>query len=265
MIKVRVKFKKSGAMKFIGHLDVMRYFQKALRRGQIDVVYSKGFSPHQLISFASPLGVGLTSDGEYMDMQLESDCNLSVIQNKLNETMSQDLQVINIIKLPEDSKTSMSLLAAADYLVSVKDGYDFCDNFENRFEQFAGREHILITKQTKKSSQEIDLKEYIYAYGFDKASFEKKTGHPLPAIHAQEYENGIKIYLELTCGSVHNIKPELVIEEFLKALSMEYNPYALQVHRLEMYTDLNAKKGEVHLNSEKSVRKLVSLDSLGEG
>ncbi len=50
-------------MKFIGHLDVMRYFQKALRRAEIDVKFSEGMSPHMIMSFAAPLGVGLTSDG----------------------------------------------------------------------------------------------------------------------------------------------------------------------------------------------------------
>lgn len=54
-MKVRVKFAKYGCMKFIGHLDVMRFFQKAIRRAGIDVAYSTGYSPHQIMSFASPL------------------------------------------------------------------------------------------------------------------------------------------------------------------------------------------------------------------
>ena len=55
-------------MKFIGHLDVMRYFQKAMRRADIPIAFTKGFSPHMIMSFANPLGVGLTSDGEYFDI-----------------------------------------------------------------------------------------------------------------------------------------------------------------------------------------------------
>ena len=63
-MKIRVKFKKWGCMKFIGHLDMMRYFQKAVRRADIDIRYSEGYSAHQIMSFAAPLGVGITSDGE---------------------------------------------------------------------------------------------------------------------------------------------------------------------------------------------------------
>ena len=51
-------------MKFIGHLDIMRYFQKAIRRAEIPIAFTSGFSPHMIMSFANPLGVGLTSDGE---------------------------------------------------------------------------------------------------------------------------------------------------------------------------------------------------------
>lgn len=71
-MKVRIKFAKSGVMKFIGHLDMMRYFQKAMRRADIDIKYSEGFSPHQIMSFAAPLGVGITSDGEYLDIEVNS-------------------------------------------------------------------------------------------------------------------------------------------------------------------------------------------------
>ena len=72
-MKVRIKFAKYGALKFIGHLDVMRYMQKVIRKSEIDVAYSQGFNPHQLLYFASPLGVGLTSEGEYFDIVLNSE------------------------------------------------------------------------------------------------------------------------------------------------------------------------------------------------
>ena len=71
-LKIRIKFRKWGAMKFIGHLDMMRYFQKAVRRANIDICYSEGYSPHQIMSFAAPLGVGITSDGEYFDIEVNS-------------------------------------------------------------------------------------------------------------------------------------------------------------------------------------------------
>ena len=63
-MKIRVKFSKHGAMKFIGHLDILRLFQKAIRRAEIPIVFTEGFSPHMVMSFASPLGVGIESEGD---------------------------------------------------------------------------------------------------------------------------------------------------------------------------------------------------------
>ena len=73
VLKIRIKFRKQGSMKFVGHLDMMRYFQKAMRRADVKIRYSEGFSPHQIMSFAAPLGVGITSNGEYLDIEANED------------------------------------------------------------------------------------------------------------------------------------------------------------------------------------------------
>ena len=64
-LKIRVKFEKTGVVRFIGHLDIMRYFQKAMRRCAMPIKYSEGFSPHQIMSFGAPLSLGMESIGEY--------------------------------------------------------------------------------------------------------------------------------------------------------------------------------------------------------
>ena len=69
-MKARIKFRKYGVMRFIGHLDVMRYFQKAMRRADIPIAFTSGYSPHMIMSFAAPLGVGVTSTAEYFDMEI---------------------------------------------------------------------------------------------------------------------------------------------------------------------------------------------------
>ena len=63
-MRVRIKYSKQGLFKFIGHLDMMRCFQKLLRRAGVDVTFSEGYSPHMVMSYAFPLGVGMTSDPE---------------------------------------------------------------------------------------------------------------------------------------------------------------------------------------------------------
>lgn len=264
MMKARLKFNKSGSMKFIGHLDIMRYFQKAIRRADIDVAYSQGFSPHQLLSFASPLGVGLTSDSEYMDIQLNSMVSAEDMKNRLNEVMSDEIQVLEVKVLPETSKTAMSILAAADYQLSLKDGYPVIDDFVSKFREFLAQDSIEITKKTKKGEAVMDLKAYIYKTAFSGEEFEQELGRSLPAAIADEYENGQKIYLQLICGSVVNIKPEQVMEAFYDYLKLPYDRFAWQIHRLELYTDTNAAKGEANPNGCGKERRLVPLSEYGE-
>ena len=94
-MKIRIKFAKTGVMKFVGHLDVMRYFQKAIRRAELPIAYSEGFSPHMLLSFASPLGVGISSTGEYFDMVLAEDMKTDEIVKRLNATMVEGMEVVS--------------------------------------------------------------------------------------------------------------------------------------------------------------------------
>lgn len=110
-------------MKFIGHLDIMRYFQKAMRRADIDICYSEGFSPHQIMSFAAPLGVGITSDGEYLDIEVHESKSTKEAMADLNATMVEGVEITGYVKLPDNAKTAMSLVAAADYKLFFKEGY----------------------------------------------------------------------------------------------------------------------------------------------
>ena len=102
-MKIRIKFRKYGTMKFIGHLDVMRYFQKAIRRSDVDIRYSEGFSPHQIMTFAAPLGVGITSNGEYMDIEVLSTEDSQTMIKRLNDVMTEGFEVLEYRLLPDNS------------------------------------------------------------------------------------------------------------------------------------------------------------------
>ncbi len=119
-MKARIKFRKYGVMKFIGHLDMMRFFQKAMRRAQIPIALSGGYSPHMIMSFAQPLGVGLTSDGEYMDVELKAPIASAEAVERLNKAMVEGVEVVSFREIPDEKKASgMTIVAAADYKVTL--------------------------------------------------------------------------------------------------------------------------------------------------
>lgn len=234
-MKTRMRFTKTGSMKFIGHLDCMRFFQKAIRRAKLDVAYSQGFSPHQLMSFASPLGVGVTSDGEYLDVEFHSlpDMPLPELVNYLNQFMTEEIFVTEIEIMPDGFKNSMSLLRSADYMIVEKQPEVFPENWKEKWEQFMEQPAITVVKKTKKSEKEIDLKPHILAWSFERP---EEVG----TIHC-EYE-GETLYLSLTSGSETNIKPELVLSAFYTFCQAECRPYSYQVHRLQMHFAESGRK-----------------------
>ena len=87
-MKARIKFRKYGVMKFIGHLDIMRFFQKVMRRADIPIAFTGGYSPHMIMSFANPLGVGLTSDGEYFDIELTEPIDFDAKRSRDRDAVS---------------------------------------------------------------------------------------------------------------------------------------------------------------------------------
>ena len=93
-MKARIKFAKTGSMKYVGHLDIMRYFQKAIRRSGLPIKYSEGFNPHQIMSFAAPLGVGITSEGEYMDIELREEVKSREALERLQNTMVEEMDIL---------------------------------------------------------------------------------------------------------------------------------------------------------------------------
>ena len=118
-MKARIKFRKYGVMRFIGHLDVMRFFQKAIRRAEIPIAFTSGYSPHMIMSFAQPLGVGVTSDGEYFDIELTEAIASEQAVAQLNAVMVEGIEVTGFREISSDKKASgMTIVAAADYKVT---------------------------------------------------------------------------------------------------------------------------------------------------
>jgi radical SAM-linked protein len=230
---LRIKFAKYGNLKFLSHLDVMRFFQKAIRRAEIDVKYSEGYHPHQLMSFAAPLGVGQTSEGEYFDLEINSMESTQDVLERLNAQMPDGFKIIHVSLLPptppQTKKESlMALVKASDYLVLRKGLADLPltnQEFLGKFSEFVKEPEILAIKTTKVGDTEINLAPFIYDVRFDVQ----------PTELTPKYENGLCLYLKLCAGNENHIRPELLMKAFHAYAGMEYDQYEFQVHRLEAY------------------------------
>lgn len=234
-MKARIKFRKYSVLKFIGHLDVMRYFQKAMRRADIPIAFTGGYSPHMIMSFAQPLGVGVTSDGEYLDIELTEKISSENAVAQLNQVMAEGIDIVSFVEIPDEKKASgMTITAAADYRVFLLESAASSDlrleipaRWQESIPAFLGQEQIVVWKKTKKSEKEVDIAPMIYEMRADAES----------------------IYLLLATGSEQNLKPDLVMETFLNYMGEEKRP--LHYHRI----DIRAKS---------EAGKLVPLSDMGK-
>lgn len=232
-MKVRVKFRKYGPVRFIGHLDVMRFFQKAIRRAELDIAYTAGYSPHQIMSFAAPLGVGLESNGEYMDIELNTVTTSQDMIDRLNQASVYGIEVISMKALPEGAGNAMASVAAAGYTIRFREGREPAFDYAEKLSAFYQKETILITKETKKNTLEIDLK---------------------PGIFDLKVKDDKSIYMLVDASSSGNIKPSQVMEAFAAAYGVELAENAYTVTREETYTNVARKNRRP---------KLVPLDAIG--
>lgn len=211
-MKIRVRFSKQGQMKFIGHLDMVRYFQKVMRRAEVDVAYSEGFSPHQKMSFAAPLSVGVISQGEYFDMEVNSTESSKEMMKRINEQNVEGVEVLSYKLLPDNAKNAMSIVAGADYIAYVE---GFSKEMVNAF--MVQRE-INVLKKTKKSEKEVNIRPMIF--------------------NMHLCDNGI--FMQISQGSAANLKPELVMKALSEFAGIEL-PEFITYERMDMYCLENGK------------------------
>lgn len=256
-MKIRIKFEKKGPLKFVGHLDTMRYFQRAIRRAGLDIAYTEGFSPHPIMSFALPLGVGIESEGEYFDIQVHSTLSSKQAIAALNKQMSDGILITGYFALPDNSKKAMSLVEAADYRVRFQKGYALPLDWPHQLMEFYKQPEIHIVKQTKKSERELDIRPLIF---------------DLQVCQPEETKQAPEIYMRLKAGSVDNIKPQLVMEAFFQAMGLQLSAFALQITRLDLFAlrkeeafnHDNASLTTDDIRKQNNQRQFISLGMLGE-
>ncbi len=208
-MRIRMKFSKRGSLKYIGHLDTMRYFQKLMRRAGIPIAYSNGMSPHQIMSFALPLGIGDESVGEYADIELTGSVSSTDALAALAACSAPGIEILSFKALPDDAKNAMSSVEAADYEIGFANDPDL-----SAFSTFFAQNEIVVLKKTKKSENMIDIKPFIFQYRV-----------------AED-----RIFLRLKCGSVNNTKPELVMDAFYQYLGLDFDENLLKIKRLDLLT-----------------------------
>lgn len=209
-VRYRLNFEKMGKMKFVGHLDLLKLFQRAIRRAKLPVYYSNGFNPHQETIFAMPLTLGMTTSKDVIDIRLTEEIDKEEIMNGINKELPNGFVITDIRVLKDDEKNCAKELAAADYLITSK--IDIL-NLARAIYMINQYEECLIVKKSKKTTKLVDIKNDIYEIKLTECG----------------------VFVKLSTGSKRHIKPELIYEYICGILGEDYKPIEIKVLRTNMY------------------------------
>ena len=252
-MRVRVRFSKTGSSRFLGHLDIMRYFQKAFRRAGLPLAFSEGYHPHPLLSFAQPLSLSFTSNGEYFDMELTEPVEAGEILTRLNSVMCEDISVNRVIILPDympNAKkiTGMALITGAAYAISLS---EMAEGICDAFRRFYSEKSYLIEKATKTGTRDCDLRAGVHGIAFydggvvmpvgNDETFRYSDADMLASIDGANLFDDKAILVFLDAGSEQNIPADLFLKGVMNYAGFTEIP-ARTVHRMDLFGDISDRK-----------------------
>ena len=163
MCKIICKYSKTGYLKYISHLDVLRFIQRSVKRAGIKAKYSEGFNPHMKTSFGYPLSLGIESIGEYFELELNENIEPELFKDKMNSVMPKEMQIIKA-DYSNDAESLMKRCAYARYLINIETSIDvnkLNEYFEEMLTEGVIYKRQKINKKNKLVTKELNTKELI--------------------------------------------------------------------------------------------------------
>lgn len=209
-----IEYSRGEEVKYISHLDFIKFIQRAVRRAGLSMLYSQGFNPHPQMAVALPLSVGVTSDCELMRIGFIDGYSEDEIKNALNSVLPNGFSVVNV-KDCKDTKIDFSSINRADYMVrcEVENATPF------NIDAFLSNEKILVMKKSKSGIKEADIKPHI---------------HTLELIDVNE--DIITFKMRLDAGNEYNLKPDTVIDAMQK-YDEKFSVNFYDIHRYALLVD----------------------------
>lgn len=224
MIKIRGKFTKEKQLKYIGHLDTMRLFDRAFRRGNIPIVYTQGFNPQPKLSFATALPLGVESHGEYFDVELKEEMDIIRFIEDLNKALPNDIRILKAVYI-DDKKSVMSLIRWSDYIVEAKFEEEMTrEELDTQIKSFMDLEEIIVVKEKEKKGKvkkrEVNIRELI------------------KSLDVLQYEDFSAIFkTTLKTGSEGNLKPVDMFDAIGEYTDIKIKKDSIKTQRLELFVE----------------------------
>ncbi len=158
-MKAWIVFEKKQRLRHIGHLDLMRAMQRALRKSDLPICFSQGFNPHLQLTFAAPLSVGMYGLREVLEVPLHGDITADEVYNRLSAALPPELPCLSVRMVEDQHPAPMALLRAAEFDIELLENAGI---IRAAVPGFFGRQEIIATRKTKKGEAPCDIRPMIF-------------------------------------------------------------------------------------------------------
>ena len=213
MHRLRIRFRRGVEVKFISHLDIIRLWQRAMRRAGIELAYSEGFNPHPRISLAAPLALGVTSEAELMDIYTSRLVPQHSFSAGVGRQLPPGMEIIQVYHIAPTLPSLQAQVRFAEYMVEAAATEDkSC--VEEAIASLLAKESLPWQHQRDTGPRKYDLRQLI------------------DDLWLEDWQDGCaSIGMRLRCDSKGSGRPEQVI----KALGLE-PPTSIQRTKLVLET-----------------------------
>ncbi len=157
-IYARIEYEKVGRLRFLGHLDLAAAFDRALRRAELPVAYSKGFHPRARLTFVRPLPVGLAGLHELCGIDLDEHIDSAAIGKRLHKQLPHGLNLLSAQVLPRQKRSPFADLNQVEYVVDIDPDEVGADELAEAVREFLDRDNIEIKRETKSRLCTVDIR-----------------------------------------------------------------------------------------------------------
>lgn len=224
MCKIICKYSKIGNLKYISHLDVLRFIQRAVKRAGINAKYSEGFNPHMKTSFGFPLSLGTESIGEYFDIELNDDITPEDFEKKINAVMPKEMQILKA-DYSSDTQSLMARCVYSEYIITIESDNMNIDKLNELLTEMLETGVVYIrqkkNKKNKLVNKEINTKELIKYLNAEKVN-EKKAKIEAVFITTETGSMKVDEFLKLVSERAFNIDYNTIMK--IDALDKDMRP-----------------------------------------
>jgi radical SAM-linked protein len=158
-VKIIAAFEKTKELSYTSHLDVQRTLQRAFRRANLPLAFSKGFNPHPKLSFATALATGYTSSGEWIEVGLDRDMTPEAFLNTVNPAMPKGMRFVQAFAAEDGFETLSKLLIAARYIITLyTDAPIGQDELRSAVQTIMESDEVIVAKKTKSGIRPANIR-----------------------------------------------------------------------------------------------------------